>query len=262
VTALTPIRSVAPQPPMPVREIAGVPVADVTAESVIAALVTSLAAGVTVRLAFLNAHCVNLVRRDARYRSALTKFLVLPDGVGIDLAGRILHGAPFRENLNGTDFVPRLLAGLGGPLRVGLVGAAPGVAEAAAARLAADIPAHSYLPLSDGFFGDEPAPVLALLARERPDIVLVAMGVPAQELFIAGHLDERHGRLLIGVGALFDFLAGNVVRAPLIVRKARLEWLWRLGLEPGRLWRRYVLGNPLFLLDTVRDRLRRNRTVA
>lgn len=247
---------------MAVQDIAGIAVADATGDAVIAALRASLAAGLTVRLAFLNAHCVNLARRDDRYRTALGQFLVLPDGIGVDIAGRILNGAPFRENLNGTDFVPRLLAGLGGTLRVGLVGGAPGVAEAAAARLAAEIPAHVFLPIADGFFGEDRAAVLSHLARERPDIVLVAMGVPAQEMFIAEHLDERHGHLFIGVGALLDFLAGTVARAPHLVRSARLEWLWRLGLEPGRLWRRYVLGNPLFLLDTVRDRLRRNRTAA
>ncbi|NDV86147.1 WecB/TagA/CpsF family glycosyltransferase [Aurantimonas aggregata] len=261
MTAMTPPRSAVPLPQaMPVRMIAGVAVADVTAGAVIAALGASLAAGQTTRLAFLNAHCVNLVRRDPRYRHALAQFQVLPDGIGVDIAGRILHGAPFRENLNGTDFVPRLLAGLGDPLRVALVGGAPGVAEAAAARLAASIPAHVYIPVVDGYFGEDRAPVLAKLTAVRADIVLVAMGVPAQELFIADHLDARHGRLFVGVGALFDFLAGDVARAPRAVRALRLEWLWRLALEPGRLWRRYILGNPLFLLEILQDRLRRNKT--
>ncbi|MEH6720274.1 MAG: WecB/TagA/CpsF family glycosyltransferase [Aurantimonas endophytica] len=264
MTALTQPRSAAPlsQAMMPVRMIAGVAVADATAGTVIAALGASLAAGQMTRLAFVNAHCVNLVRRDPRYRDALAQFLVLPDGIGIEIAGRILHGAPFCENLNGTDFVPRLLASLREPLRVALVGGSPGVAERAAAKLAASIPAHVYLPISDGYFGADHAPVLASLTTARPDIVLVAMGVPGQELFIADHLDDRHGRLFIGVGALFDFLAGHVTRAPRAVRALRLEWLWRLGLEPGRLWRRYILGNPLFLLEILRDRLRRNRTAA
>ncbi|UIJ74205.1 WecB/TagA/CpsF family glycosyltransferase [Aurantimonas sp. HBX-1] len=260
---MTPPRSAASAPEaLPVRTLAGIAVADATGEAVIGVLDALLAAGHPTRLAFLNAHCVNLARRDAHYREALAQFLVLPDGVGIDIAGRVLHGAAFRENLNGTDFVPRLLAGLGGPLRVALVGGAPGVAERAAERLAASIPAHVYIPVSDGYFGADRAPVLASLAAERPDIVLVAMGVPAQELFIAEHLDARHGRLFVGVGALFDFLAGNVARAPRAVRALRLEWLWRLALEPGRLWRRYILGNPLFLLEILRDRLRRNRTAA
>jgi exopolysaccharide biosynthesis WecB/TagA/CpsF family protein len=74
------------------------------------------------------------------------------------------------------------------------------------------------------------------------------MGNPKQEFWIADRLSGRHGALAIGVGALFDFLAGEVKRAPEALRRLRLEWAWRLMLEPQRLFRRYVLGNPLFLL--------------
>ncbi|KKN94395.1 hypothetical protein LCGC14_0187420 [marine sediment metagenome] len=242
------------------RDIAGIAVADLSGAAVIAALADALAAGRTTRLAFLNAHCVNLARRDAAYKRALGRFWVIPDGIGVDIAARMLYGKPFTENLNGTDFLPRLLASLDGRLRVALIGGAPGIAERAARRLAAEIPVHDYLVVSDGFFDREAcAGVLDELAAAKADVVLVAMGVPAQELFIADHLSERHGRLFVGVGALFDFLAGNVARAPLAIRRLRMEWAWRLMLEPGRMWRRYILGNPLFLLGILRDRLRRER---
>ncbi|WP_232845489.1 WecB/TagA/CpsF family glycosyltransferase [Aurantimonas marina] len=243
------------------HDIAGIAVIDLSGAKVIATLAGALAAGRTTRLAFLNAHCVNLARRDAAYKRALGRFLVIPDGIGVDIAARMLYGKPFSENLNGTDFLPRLLASLDGRLRVALIGGAPGIAERAATRLAADIPAHDYLVVSDGFFDHEGcARVLDDLAAAKADIVLVAMGVPAQELFIADHLGERQGRLFVGVGALFDFLAGNVARAPLAIRRLRMEWAWRLALEPGRMWRRYILGNPLFLLGILRDRSHRRRT--
>jgi alpha-1,3-mannosyltransferase len=77
---------------------------------------------------------------------------------------------------------------------------------------------------------------------------LVAMGNPMQEMWLAEHLEATGCRLGFGVGALFDFLSGDVLRAPLWVQSARLEWAYRLIKEPGRLWRRYVLGNPIFLL--------------
>lgn len=243
------------------RDIAGIAVTDLSGAAVIAALADALASGRTTRLAFLNAHCVNLARRHAAYKRALERFVVIPDGIGVDIAARMLYGKSFTENLNGTDFVPRLLASLDGRLRVALLGGAPGIAERAATRLAAEIPAHDYRVVSDGFFDREAcAGVLDDLAAAKADIVLVAMGVPAQELFIADHLDARHGRLFVGVGALLDFLAGNVARAPLIIRRARMEWVWRLMLEPGRMWRRYILGNPLFLLGILRDRLHPRRT--
>jgi len=89
------------------------------------------------------------------------------------------------------------------------------------------------------------------LKAERPDLLLVAMGNPLQERFIADRLASQHASVAAGVGALFDFLAGEVSRAPKAVRKARLEWAYRLWLEPARLWRRYVVGNPVFLLRMV-----------
>ncbi|MER0237574.1 WecB/TagA/CpsF family glycosyltransferase [Fulvimarina sp. MAC8] len=236
--------------------LAGVAVEDCRGEDIIARLGDVVARGDFLRLAFLNAHCVNLARRDEAYRKALARCVVLPDGIGVDLGAQLLHGRKFAENLNGTDFVPRFFREAKTPLKIGLVGGAPGVAVKAADTLRSALPEHEFVAVSDGFFGEAGRDaVLVRLEEGQFDVVLVAMGVPAQERFMVEHLDARHGRILIGVGALFDFLAGNVARAPLAVRKLRLEWAWRLGLEPSRLWRRYVLGNPLFIAEILRDRL-------
>ena len=89
----------------------------------------------------------------------------------------------------------------------------------------------------------------------RPDILLVAMGVPRQEFWIAKNITSSHCTLPIAVGALLDFLSGSVPRAPAWMRRLRLEWVFRLIVEPGRLWRRYVLGNPVFLARVVRQKL-------
>ena len=103
--------------------------------------------------------------------------------------------------------------------------------------------------VQDGFFAkaDEPA-ILAHLEKVRPDILLVAMGVPRQERWIAEHLSEKHCTVALGVGALLDFMSGTIPRAPLRLRRLGLEWLFRLLVEPMRLWRRYLIGNPLFLM--------------
>lgn len=250
-----PTNRVEPSPSPDVLRIAGIQTANLTSKEAIERVARSLQAGTLLKLAFLNAHCVNVSRRDADYRERLSRFLVLPDGVGVDLAARLLYHTEFRENLNGTDFVPRLLGALPGPLTIALVGGAPGVARRAAARLSSDVPLHRFVAVSDGFFGaDQRNAMLADLADAHADIVLVAMGVPVQEQFIDEHLSLRHARVAIGVGALFDFLAGNVSRAPRLVRDLRMEWAYRLALEPSRLWRRYVLGNPLFLLGILRDK--------
>ena len=234
----------------PKRRIAGVEVIDAKGGDVIQRLRAGLMGERMTRIAFLNAHCANVARRDEAYREAMAQCLVLPDGVGVDIGAKILYGAPFAENLNGTDFLPRFLIALEGCRR--------GIADRAVLSLAAIAPQHHYEAVSDGFFGEDGvSDVLSRLEEGRFDIVLVAMGVPLQERFIVDALDHRHGRLAFAVGALFDFLAGEVVRAPRAIRRLRLEWVWRLVLEPGRLWRRYVLGNPLFIAGMLKDRVLR-----
>jgi exopolysaccharide biosynthesis WecB/TagA/CpsF family protein len=212
------------------------------------------------RLAFLNAHAANLASRDTMFSDALKRFKVLPDGVGVDLGARMVSGHAFPANLNGTDFVPELMARSPRPLRVMLLGAAPGVVEIAARNLQSMHPRHDFLVLSHGFFtaAEKPA-LLNQLAATKPDLLLVALGNPRQELFIANELDDSHARLAIGVGALFDFISGAVPRAPRLIRMLRLEWLFRLAIEPKRLFRRYVLGNPAFLARVFVQKLSRKR---
>ncbi|TMV53409.1 UDP-phosphate galactose phosphotransferase, partial [Thioclava sp. BHET1] len=155
----------------------GLPVVDATTEAAIADLLDS---GARRRVAFLNAHCGNVMARDAEYGAALASAdRVLPDGIGVELAAR-MRGARFTENLNGTDFVPRLAraAALRGQ-SVFLFGAAPGVAEDAAARLARQVPGLRIAGCRDGYEGarDTEAAIAAINASGA-EILLVAMGVP------------------------------------------------------------------------------------
>jgi exopolysaccharide biosynthesis WecB/TagA/CpsF family protein len=243
------------------RDIGGVRIAALDRSQALALLDAAFGLRSHIKLAFCNAHLVNLAAEDADLRRMLAGFLVLADGIGVDIGSRILHGAPFPANLNGTDFIPALLAQQRRPLRVTLLGGKPGVAERAAARLALDHPRHAFSVLGHGYFtaAEEPA-LLARLEATAPDLLLVAFGNPLQERWIAGTIDERHGTVAAGIGALFDFLAGEVERAPETVRRLRLEWIYRLWLEPGRLWRRYVLGNPAFLLRMLRLRFSAGRS--
>lgn len=240
-----------------VNQIGQVGISSPTADDALAQLNKIIYSGAHIKLAFANSHVVNVAAADAALADALRTFLVLPDGIGVDLGSRLLYGAPFRANLNGTDFIPRLIAAAPIALKVGLVGGKPGVAERAAQQLSVMNPYHRFRVFSHGYFGaeDEPA-LLAALAEDRPDLLLVAFGNPRQELWIAGKIGPEHAVVAAGVGALFDFLAGEVARAPLWVRGLRLEWLFRLAQEPSRLWRRYVLGNPAFLLRVLLQKWR------
>ena len=201
------------------------------------------------RFAFLNAHGANVAQRDARFRDVLTRFTVLPDGMGVDIASRWLYGTPFPQNLNGTDFVPSTLADPTNSWRVVLWGASPGVAEDAATAWARAYPHHRFAVASHGYAtNSERDAALARLELDPADLLLVAMGNPHQEVFVDGYIGPSHARVVMGVGALFDFAAGRVPRAPSFVRRLRSEWVFRLALEPARMWRRYVVGNPAFLL--------------
>lgn len=212
--------------------------------------------------AFLNAHNANLAVRNPAYRHALQHFTILPDGIGVDLAARALYGEPFPANLNGTDFVPALLTYLATPLRVALVGARADILQKATEHFQRQVPWHTFIAVSDGYFDkDDCDDVLAKLAAAKPDLVLVALGTPDQELWIEKNLGAQHGKVVMGVGALFDFASEMIPRAPKIIRLIRCEWIFRLVLEPRRMWRRYLLGNPLFLFHILRYRYWRRNTV-
>ena len=201
------------------------------------------------RLFLANAHTLNLACSMPSFREALASAdVVLNDGVGMELCAR-LRGKPFFYNFNGTNLVPRLLSACserGLPLRTFLFGARPGRAALAAEKLMAEYPSLRVVGVRDGYQRDDEAVVAAVNAA-RPDLLLVALGNPTQEEWISANAARLDAGVAIGVGALFDFLSGATQRAPVALRALRLEWTFRLLLEPRRMFRRYVLGNPLFL---------------
>ncbi len=245
-----------PSNTMNAMNILGVQVANTGQDDAISFLEQALVNRRFTKVAFLNAHSANTAVEDPEFTDILRTFLVLPDGVGVDIAAKLLYGQPFTQNLNGTDFVPALLTGIKKPLTVAIVGAVRENGEKATADLVQRMPQHRFIYLNDGFLRpEEEASVIERVGELRPDIVLVAMGVPRQEKWIARNLSEGSCTMPIAVGALLDFLSGAVPRAPLAVRRLRMEWFYRLCLEPARMWRRYVLGNPLFLLRVARQKL-------
>ncbi len=161
------------------------------------------------------------------------------DGVGMDLAARMMHGQRFQENLNGTDFIPRLLRGSPLPLRVFLFGARPEVVRDASRAIERRF-GQEVVGVCSGYDIDDKV-VCARIRAAQPDVVLVALGNPLQERWILDHAKDMPPALYVGVGALFDFLAQRAPRAPIWMRRLRLEWLFRLCQEPGRLWKRYTI---------------------
>ncbi|MDL2401473.1 WecB/TagA/CpsF family glycosyltransferase [Rhizobium mayense] len=245
------------------RMIFDLPVCDLNWEDALNFInqLASLPVGQTV-ISFVNAHNMLLMLRDGDYRDVLVQNLVLPDGVGLDIASRAAHGLSFPANLNGTDFVPALLTFMDRPKRIGLIGGRRDVVERAAENFHNHAPWHEFIVIADGYFDKAKSDlVTAEVNRRKIDVLIVAMGTPLQEKWVAEHIDAQHARLVLTVGALFDFVSGTVPRAPALVRALRFEWMFRLLQEPRRLWRRYVLGVPLFFFQVIRHQFGRKERI-
>ncbi len=244
------------------RDVLGMRVTAFDWEEALQALDSGLDSGHNQRIVnFLNANNANIAYGNPSYRAALAASdMLLPDGIGMDIAAKAIAGEAFPANLNGTDFIPALLIHIDRPLKVALIGGSREAVEQAAINFTKLAPWHEFRAISDGYFGEAGTErVKQDLAAFAPDFTLVAMGSPLQELWINGNIGPEHGRLVMGVGALFDFVSGQIPRAPQWVRDLRFEWVFRLLIEPGRLWHRYIVGNPLFIYRVFRYRLTHNQ---
>lgn len=209
--------------------------------------------------AFCNMHTFNMAKRLPELAESLAASTVFNDGLGIDIASVVIHGSKFPENLNGTDLTPLLLASFDRPVSVFLVGSPAGVAVEAAAVLSAQHPFVRIVGSRHGFFTDAESPALVEEIRAaQTELLLVGMGNPRQELW-ASQIAEKSGAVVLCVGAFIDFAAGRISRAPLWVRHLRSEWLYRLALEPSRLWGRYIGGASPFLYAIFVEKLKIER---
>jgi N-acetylglucosaminyldiphosphoundecaprenol N-acetyl-beta-D-mannosaminyltransferase len=209
-------------------------------------LLESLAAPVEPRiLAFVNAHAMNSAAASRDFFDAvMSADLILRDGMGMAILLRLLSQPP-GLNLNGTDLIPKIIRRYAGR-PIALFGTEdPYLARAQQAVMAALAPG-SRCVAAHGFL--DTASYVRLAAAHRPSLIVLGMGMPRQEE-VAGVLRAALGFpcLIVCGGAIIDFMGGKTSRAPNWVRGLGLEWLFRLGLEPRRLFRRYVIGNPVFI---------------
>ena len=208
---------------------------------------------------YANAHGVNLAQREPEFMQALNGAdLVFCDGFGVHWAARVL-GDPLPERMTPPDWIGSFAAHCArNSVPIFFLGARPGVAERAADKLRERFAPSLNTFAHTGFFGSDGPENDALIETIRASgakVLLVGMGMPLQELWIA----KNHERLTtvnmcITVGALFDTLSGEVPRGPAWMTDHGFEWLARLLVEPGRLWRRYLLGNPLFVWNVLRQK--------
>jgi len=217
---------------------------------------------VTVNLDF-----VAISRRDPDFRDTLNAAeLAVADGMPLVWASR-LGDDPVPCRLTGVELVDeccRVAAETG--TSVFLLGAAPGIADNAADKLRARFPglriAGVYAPPFGPLTADENERILGRIKAAQPDFLFVALGAPQQDVWIRANRDRLDVPVAMGVGCVLDLLAGKVSRAPAWMQRTGLEWLFRLGQEPARLWRRYILDDIPTLFWLVSRLLKTNGTSA
>jgi exopolysaccharide biosynthesis WecB/TagA/CpsF family protein len=215
------------------------------------------------KIAFVNAHYLNVSYEDKEQKERLQTFdYILPDGSGISLACKIL-GYRYRENLNGTDLFPILCDHCEkNNYSLYFFGAAEDVAERAAKNMISKHPNLNIVGCRNGFFtSDYNANIVSEINSKKPDFLIVGLGARLQEKWIDENFIDLNCKVAIAMGGIFDFYSGDKSRAKPLVRKLGIEWLHRLYLEPSRLARRYLIGNPLFLLRVIKSKFSQRKQI-
>lgn len=205
-----------------------------------------------------NPEIVWLCRQNEAAKEAVNRAaLVVPDGIGVVYASRIL-GRPLKGRVPGFDLAAGLLPLIAeNKLRLFLLGAKPGIAERAAENLKKTHPELIICGINDGYFKDS-EPVVNMINESHADAVFVCLGAPLQEIWMSENLEKTCARLMIGLGGSLDVFAGEMKRAPDIWIKLNLEWLYRVSRQPSRA--RRLLSLPKFLLAALKERLKGAKT--
>jgi N-acetylglucosaminyldiphosphoundecaprenol N-acetyl-beta-D-mannosaminyltransferase len=209
----------------------------------------------------VNVNCLNLAYQNQWLRQFLNGAeIVFCDGAGVILAARIL-GHHIRQRITYAEWAWQLadLAEKRG-FTMYLLGAKPGIAHQAAARLLARYPDLRIVGCHHGYFLKEPGhPENSEVIREinlvKPNILITGFGMPVQEKWLYENWDNIHANIALTGGAVFDYVSGALRRPPVWLNEHGLEWFGRLLIDPSRLWRRYLLGNPLFLIRVLKHKL-------
>lgn len=235
------------------RSILGIKVCSSSEQQAAIMIEERLVARKPTKIAFANANLLNMAVEQKPLHQILQDFLVLNDGLGVNIASRVISGESFTHNLNGTDFVPYFLDRCQNSMDIFLLGATDQVLNKTRQVFEKRWPQHRVVGAQHGYYSEsEFEQIKQNISALQPHIVLIAMGNGRQETVAAELVVPGGATSAWCIGALFDFLSGQVPRAPTWVRKIGAEWLFRLVTEPQRLWRRYIIGNPLFLLRVIR----------
>ncbi|HXF99972.1 MAG TPA: WecB/TagA/CpsF family glycosyltransferase [Bacteroidota bacterium] len=243
---------------MPKVEILGVHVDVIDADGLYQAIADSIARCGKDVFAYVNINAINIAQENERFRRFLNDaHVVYCDGEGVRLGGRIL----------GYHLPPRIVLTYwiwdlckyceSRDYSVFLLGASEQHVREAVDRVRERFPHLRIVGYHHGYFakqGPESDAVVEIVNRADPDILIVGFGMPLQEFWIEEHLGRLNARVILPAGSMIDYTAGRKGLAPAWMANHGLEWLYRFFQEPRRLWKRYLIGNPLFMLRVIRER--------
>ena len=212
------------------------------------------------KIMYVNIHVVNLAFKDVALKEALNHaHIVYCDGAGVRIGARIL-GEFLPQRMTGADWIWDLCAMCEKRrYSIYILGGNPGIAEKAGHILKNRCPGLEIAGVYHGFFekdSGENERVVSMINKRSPDILLVGFGSPLQERWIHDNFGRLNATVVWAVGALVDFVSGTVPRGPRWMVDHGLEWLYRLMMEPKRMWKRYLVGNFLFLVRILKTRFR------
>ncbi len=209
----------------------------------------------------VNVNCLNLISKNPWLHNFLNSAeIVFCDGAGVILGAKIL-GSVIPERITYADWLWQLaeFAELK-DFTFFFLGAHPGIAEKAATRLRAHFPSLKVVGFHHGYFdktldSPENEALIRKINEANPNILVLGFGMPLQEKWLMENWKNIDANIALTGGAVFDYISGNLRRAPTWMTNNGFEWLGRLLIEPRRLWRRYLIGNPLFLWKVFKQRL-------
>jgi N-acetylglucosaminyldiphosphoundecaprenol N-acetyl-beta-D-mannosaminyltransferase len=204
---------------------------------------------------YVNAHCLNIANQNNRYHEVLKSAdLVYADGVGVVLAANILQREKIKK-ITSRDWLDEFCkVSIEDDLRIYLLGAKPEINRKSRIYLENKYSGLKVVGASDGYFQGKSEPeILSEIDETNPHVLFVAMGTPKQEQWIAENREKIAAPVCWAVGAMFDVLAGSEPGVPAWMNAIGLEWFWRLLMDPTGKWKRYIIGNPLFLARVLRQ---------
>jgi N-acetylglucosaminyldiphosphoundecaprenol N-acetyl-beta-D-mannosaminyltransferase len=240
-------------------EVLGLPVRPLDMRALVASVVNRARARIPTTGMYANAHTCNLAAKDQQFRRALRGCdLLYADGASVVWASRFSTSKKLLpQRMTAADYFPKMVQACAEQnVSIFMLGNQPGVTTTASRRLQIEYPALRIVGTHHGHFdlAESPA-VINKINAAKPDILFVGMSSPRQELWLAQHAQEIDAPVRWCVGALFDYIAGLEPRGPAWLCAHGGEWLFRLLADPGGKWKRYLIGNPLFVYHALRWRL-------